>query len=169
MAARKPGRGVNAKGRSKRRGKFVALGNGMLTSEAWLSLSGPAVKYYIELRRRYNGSNNGELHLSLEAGKRLLHLGKATVLRAQQELEHKGLIRCTQAGGRVQRLASTWALTDESVGASPATHKYRSWDPPKKNPSVLRRTSPGPETDQIPPKPPPSGPSQDQIPAFSTA
>ncbi len=50
MTAKKPGRGVDRKGRSKKGGKFVRLGNSLLTSEAWRSLSGSAVKYYIELR-----------------------------------------------------------------------------------------------------------------------
>ena len=72
---KKPGRGVDNKGRSKKGGKFVRLGDGMLTSEAWRSLSHSAIKYYIELRRRYNGSNNGELHLSLDEAVRVLHMG----------------------------------------------------------------------------------------------
>ena len=119
------GRGVDHKGRSKNRGKFVALGDGMLTSEAWRSLSGSAIKYYVELRRRFNGMNNGELHLSLEQANKHLGMARDTVLRVQQELVDKGFVRMTRRGGFHQRLATTWALTDESVPPMPARLSLR--------------------------------------------
>jgi len=127
----KPGRGTNKKGRSKTRGKFVALGDGLVTSEAWRSLGGPAVKYYIELRRRFTGVNNGHLYLGLDEAKNLLHIGKTTALRAQQELAEKGLIRRTRAGGFHQRAAARWALTDQPVGTQPPTHSFKKWKPKK--------------------------------------
>ena len=74
-AANGRGRGIDRQGRSKRRGKFVALGNGLLTSAAWRSLSGGAIRYYIELRRRFNGMNNGELHLSVREAVDALGMG----------------------------------------------------------------------------------------------
>ena len=85
MAIKKPGRGVDRKGRSKRGGKFVRLGTGLLTSEAWRALSGSAIKYYVELRRQFNGTNNGDLHLSLHEAHKRLGMAKDTTLRAQQE------------------------------------------------------------------------------------
>lgn len=127
------GRGADRTGRSKKRGKFVALGDGLLTSEAWRSLSGSAIRYYIELRRRYNGINNGDLHLSLDEAKSVLRMGKATALKAQQELEKKGFIRKTKQGGFHQRLATTWALTDESTAAALPTHAYKNWKPESKS------------------------------------
>ena len=123
----KPGRGVTRKGRSKKRGKFVLLGDGMLTSEAWGSLSGSAIKYYVELRRQFNGVNNGDIHLSLEQAHKRLGMAKDTALRAQKELADKGFIRMTKLGGFHQRLATTWALTDEPVPPTPATHDYKNW------------------------------------------
>lgn len=131
-------RGVDRKGRSKRRGKFVALGDGMITSEAWRSLSGSAIKYYVELRRQFNGRNNGDLHLSLARANKLLGMAKDTVLRAQQELVDKGFIRMTMRGGFHQRLASTWALTDEAVPPTPASYDYKSWRRQKKISSVQK-------------------------------
>ncbi len=126
-----PGRGTNRKGRSKKRGKFVALGEGLITSTAWRSLSGGAIRYYIELRRRFNGMNNGELHLSLEESNKRLGMAKDTAMRAQQELVEKGLIRMTKRGGFHQRLATEWALTDEPTAAVVPSHDYKSWQPPK--------------------------------------
>ncbi len=128
---------MDRKGRSKRGGKFVRLGNGLLTSDAWRSLSGSAIKYYIELRRHYNGRNNGGLHLSLEAARKQLGMARGTVLRVQQELAEKGFIRMTKRGGFHQRLATTWALTDEPAPAVSPTYDYKSWTP-KRNPSVQK-------------------------------
>ena len=125
--AKKPGRGVDAKGRSKRRGKFVALGNELLTSAAWRSLPGSAIKYYVELRRRFNGWNNGEIHLTADECKTLFGMSKHTVIRAQLELQEKGLIHMTRRGGFHQHLATTWALTDEPTGTRPPTHAYKTW------------------------------------------
>ena len=123
----KPGRGINRKGRAKRQGKFVALGDGLLTSDAWCSLSGGAVRYYIELRRRYNGLNNGELHLSLREAIQTLGMGQATAWRAQKELVEKGLIQRVEDGNFQTRLATTWRLTDEPAGKKLPTNDYKKW------------------------------------------
>jgi hypothetical protein len=136
MATKKPGRGVDRKGHSKTRGRFVALGNGLLTSDAWRSLSGSAIRYYVELRRQFNGMNNGHLHLSHEQTKKTLGMGSHTVLRAQKELQDKGLIRMTMQGGFSQRLATTWALTDEAVPPMRATHDFKNWRRTKRKTSL---------------------------------
>jgi hypothetical protein len=53
----------------------------LVNSDAWRTLSGPAIKVFLELRTRYHGGNNGRLHLSLDEAARLLGLGKSTVQR----------------------------------------------------------------------------------------
>ena len=87
MASSRKGRGVNAKGRSKRGEQFVPVPYPMAHSAAWRSLSGPAVKVYVELRSRFNGGNNGELSLSLDEASRLLGISKSTAKRAFAELK----------------------------------------------------------------------------------
>ena len=67
---------LNAKGRNIGDGQYAQLSYGFLQSAAWRSLSGPAVKVWLELRTRFHGTNNGQLIFSLEEGKRLLGLGK---------------------------------------------------------------------------------------------
>ena len=84
------GRGTNRKGRSRKGGQFVPIPHEMLRSDAWRSLSGAAAKVYVELRSRFNGGNNGDLSLSMDEAKRLLHIGKSTAARAFKELEEKG-------------------------------------------------------------------------------
>ena len=133
MAAKKPGRGVDKKGRSKKGGKFVRLGDGLLTSVAWRSVPGSSVRYYVEMRRQFNGTNNGSIHLSLDEANKRLGMARDTTLRAQKELTDKGLIRMTKRGGFAQRLATTWALTDEPVPPTPPTHDYKNWKGKKKH------------------------------------
>lgn len=113
-------------------GQFIKIPYVMALCEAWRSLSGPAVKVWIELRCRYNGNNNGNLSLSWDEGARLLGLGKTTVGRAFKELEAKGFIVMTQRGQWYGRMATTWAVTDRSLKGHLATHEYRKWRKPKK-------------------------------------
>lgn len=141
MARRRSGRGVNSTGRSKQGGQFVPIPYDMAASIAWLSLSGAAIKVYVELRRRFNGGNNGDLSLSLDEAARLLHLGKATVARAFAELEAKGFIRMTARGRWYGRQATAYAVTDRPVGRNPPTNAWRAWRPaPKIRSSVPIRT-----------------------------
>ena len=87
MPRKRNGRSADATGRSKRGGQFVPILYDMAASIAWLSLSGAAIKVYVELPAAlFNGGNNGDL-LSLDEAARLLNLGKATVARAFAELE----------------------------------------------------------------------------------
>ena len=132
------GRGVNRKGRSKKGGRFVPIPHDMLSSVAWRSLGGAAVKVYVELRSRFNGGNNGDLSLSMDEAARLLHMSKATVWRAFVELEEKGFIAKTKPGHWYGRRATTWAVSDRPHGPQPPTNAWRDWRP-KNNSSVPRR------------------------------
>src|SRR5215510_4634849 len=115
------GRGVNATGRSKRGGQFVPIPYDMAESAAWRSLSGAAVKVYVELRHRYNGGNNGVLSLSLDEAARLLYLGKATVARAFTELEAKGFVHMKLRGRWYGRQATAYSVADRPFGTHPPT------------------------------------------------
>jgi hypothetical protein len=138
MARKRPrlGRPVNAKGRSKGDGQYVSLPYDMLHSVAWRSLSGPAVKVWLELRTRFHGANNGRLIFSLDEAARLLGLGKSTVRRALIELQDKGFIACTRKGQWYGRLASEWATADLAFNGAPATKAWKAWRP---NPAAHSR------------------------------
>lgn len=143
---RRLGRPVDKTGRSKGVEQYAPLPYAMLHSPAWRSLSGPAVKVFLELRTRFHGANNGRLVLSLEEAKRLLGLGKTTVQRSLEELQEKGLIVCTKKGQWYGRLASTWATTDRPTDSAPAPQSWKTWQPsnrPKRPPKKSKR---GPET-----------------------
>jgi hypothetical protein len=136
------GRKVNATGRSIGEGQYASVAYSFLQSAAWRSLSGPAVKVWLELRTRYNGGNNGKLALSLDAAARVLRLGKATIARALAELEEKGFIVRTKRGKWYGREASLYRTTDKSAGGSPPTNDWKHWQPPEKQ-------SLGSETDPL--------------------
>jgi hypothetical protein len=133
------GRKVNATGRSKGEGQYVPLPYAMLHSPAWRSLSGQAVKVFLELRTRFHGANNGRLILSLEEASRLLRLGKATVQRALDELQEKGFVIRTRKGQWYGRLASTWAVVDRPIEGMGSTQGWKTWQPAPK----LKKTKRG--------------------------
>jgi len=110
---------------------FVPLLKGMLTSDAWRHLSGPAVKVWCELNGRYHGSNNGELSLSLLEAARLLGLSKTTAKRAFEELEAMGFIKLRRKGTKLGRQASEWSVTHQRMGTHAPTNEWRSWRPDK--------------------------------------
>lgn len=126
--------------------QFFTMGYRTAQSPAWRSLNGPAVKVFIELRTRFNGRNNGRLHLSLEESKRLLGLGKSTVARALEELEEKGFIKKTRQGQFYGRMASEYALTEKPLNGYPATKDWRQWSPQKSRALKLQKQNRGPET-----------------------
>ncbi len=125
----KPGRGVDKKGRSKGNARHDRLYAELTGSAAWLSLSGNAVKVLIDLRRTFNGTNNGALAYSIDKAAKRLGIGKATVKRMLDELQEKGFIKKTSAGGFSQRMAATFALTDRPIGDAMPTNEWRQWPP----------------------------------------
>lgn len=104
----------------------------MARSDAWRSLSGNAVRIWVELRARYNGRNNGDLSLSHGEAVDLLAIGRATVSRAFSQLEDRGFIRKTRQGSTQGRLATTWAITDRPMRpGEPTTNEWQGWRFPK--------------------------------------
>lgn len=97
----------------------------MTQHPVWRSLSGNAIKVFIEMRGRFNGSNNGKIRLSLEDGARTLGMGKETIRRATQELVAKGFIVQTKAGHFYGRKATEWRLTDCECDGQPATRDWQ--------------------------------------------
>ena len=108
----------------------------MLRSDAWRSLSGAAVKLWLELHTRYNGGNNGKLHLSMNEAAERLGLGKATVKRAYDELQEKGFLVLETPGNWYSRRAHDWRLTSKPMqtarGKIPPTLDWQHWRPPEK-------------------------------------
>lgn len=127
---------MDGKGKRGDKEQYVPLPYLQLKSEVWRSLSGAAVKVWLELHTRYNGGNNGKLHLSMNEAAELLGLGKATVKRAFDELAEKGFIVLETPGNWYSRRAHDWRLTSKPMqtpkGKTAPTLDWRNWRPPKK-------------------------------------
>ncbi len=148
-------------GKRSAEGQYVPLPYGLLKSAAWRSLSGAAVKLFLELHTRFHGSNNGQVRLSLNEAVEALGLGKATIQRAYVELEAKGFVVLQTAGDWYHRRAHEWRLTTKPTetpkGNLPATNEWRMWKP---------KTERGSDTD---PSPRPMGPPQNPRPRSGSA
>lgn len=122
-----PNRKANVKGRSKKSGQFFALHYVMARSYAYRSLSGNAMKVFIELRCRYNGSNNGKLSLSLREAAKLLGMSQSSAKRSFDELIEKGFIERKKEGHWYGRKAAEYAVTDAKLDGQPPTNKWQTY------------------------------------------
>ena len=104
----------------------------MLCSTAWRSLKGGDIKIYFELRRRFNGKNNGELFLSRSEACKLLGLGNGSAQSGFKRLEERGFIKIAKRGGFMGRQANQYILSEKSYKGNNPTNDWRSWRPPKK-------------------------------------
>jgi len=76
------------------------LSRKMLASKQWKELSPSAKLFYIHLKRKYNGSNNGKIRLYYSElnGNRGIS-SDSTISKASKELEKKEWITRTKKGG----------------------------------------------------------------------
>lgn len=134
------GRRHDAKGRSRRRGRFVLLHHWMLNSPAWRSLGPASRAIYLELAKIYNGSNNGEIGLGVRRVARLIHIAKDTASKCFRELEAKGFIRRNVCGSFDWKLKheTTWILTEHPFGSALATRDFMRWQPEDSKPGPKR-------------------------------
>lgn len=124
-------RRYNKTGRSKGDPRHVRLYHWMMKSEAWRSLDCRARCALIELYALYNGSNNGELFLSVRELANRLGCGKATAHNALKTLEDRGLIRAKERGGFnvKHRHATTWILNEFPCADRLPSKEFMRWLP----------------------------------------
>lgn len=136
---RKPGRRVNATGRSIGGDAHHArLYQWELRSAAYRSLSMGARALLVELKALHNGHNNGDLFLSVREAARRLGCGKNLAAKLFCELEERGFIRPNEVGAFNMKAASgrgkatSWILTEHPVGnATTGTKDFMRWRPAK--------------------------------------
>lgn len=89
---------------------------------------------YVSLRWRFNGSNNGDISMSVREAVAEVRISKDTAGAAFKELQEKGFVRCNQPGSFNWKagLASTWILTEERYRNDLATKEFLNWVPQKK-------------------------------------
>ena len=135
---RKRGRGVNATGRNDTE-QYVALPYNMLRSVAWRSLSGSAVRVYLELHCRFHGNNNGKLSLSMDEASKLLKIGKSTAKNAFDDLIDKGFLVVTRPGQWLGRQATEYRLTTKQCAGHRPTNDWKHWRSGKKAPMAAKQ------------------------------
>lgn len=91
---------------------FAQLFHYMLDCEALRYASPPAVKVLLRLVKRFNGSNNGRIAMSVRQAAAECDLAFNTVRRALAELQEKGFIAIATPGGfsLKDRHATEWHL-----------------------------------------------------------
>lgn len=134
---RKPGRGVDAKGRSNGTERHLQMFHFLLKSAAWESLVPVERALFIEVAQRYDGYNNGRIGLGVRDAAAAIHAAPNTVTAAFDTLVERGLLELTRDSSFGQKkLVREWRVTCFSTGpwdspAARATHDYQRWRPPE--------------------------------------
>ena len=134
-------------------GRHVQLPEWLQASEAWATLKPGPRALYIELKRRYNGSNNGEIFLSYRDAACALNAHRNTVGAWFDELQERGFITLTtppHLGPSGIGQASKWALEElPTPDGKPAGKAFMRWRE-KQKPRTKNRTPRHKECDAKP-------------------
>ncbi len=125
--------------RDKRRskgGKFVRLDEWFQAQPAWATLKPGPRALYMELKRRYNGGNNGRIPMAAREAAVLLNVHRNTVSGYFEDLEERRLIRATKRGHLGEGghgIASLWLLCElPSHDGKPPDLGFQKWKPGEK-------------------------------------
>lgn len=120
-----------AKGRGKKGHKHVQLWRSMQDSQAWQALSLPARCTWLEIMRRFNGYNNGEIALSCREVSELCHVSKSTASNAFTELIENGFIKVGQYSSFTCKYKKSrrWIITHYPLNKKAPTNEWRNWTP----------------------------------------
>jgi len=102
-----------AMGKRRRSGglQHVGIERRTLNEKPWQELSSPAKIFYMYLKGRHNGSNNGSIKLPYSAMKNVKGCSNArTIAKAVKELEGKNWIQRKKKGG-LHRYDNLYKLT----------------------------------------------------------
>ena len=119
------------KHQKKGAGRHVQLQEWLQQTEAWATLTPGPRALYIELKRRFNGTNNGKIYLSHRDAAEAINVHRNTIGGYFRELEERGLIRMTKGahlGSEGYGRAAQWALCEmPTCDGVKADHAFRTW------------------------------------------
>lgn len=121
---------ANATGRNETV-RFVALHHYMLKCPAWETMPGTSLKILIEVWKRHNGVNNGEIvYGTREAAQ--VGIGKSQAAVALKDLQDRGFLKVARNSTFTLKTkeARTWILTTERYQDQPPTREFMRWVPP---------------------------------------
>lgn len=142
MAGKRKSRAVDATGRNKY-DRHVRLHHWLLESPAWRSLNPCARAALIEFYSLYNGSNNGDIFLSVRHLAERLGINPRTASKALADLTERGFIRVRQKGSFNQKVksATIWILTEFSYADQLPGKDFMRWQPPVKIQNTVARSA----------------------------
>tara|TARA_R100000322_G_scaffold94439_4_gene58922 strand:+ start:97681 stop:98109 length:429 start_codon:yes stop_codon:yes gene_type:complete len=112
-------------------GRHVQLPEYLQRTQAWATLKPGPRALYIELKRRFNGSNNGNIILSYRDAAEALNAHRNTIGLWFRDLEERGFIAKTQGaylGPDGVGRAALWALTElPSANGKSASKAFLKW------------------------------------------
>ncbi|MEN5277434.1 hypothetical protein ABE527_10825 [Brucella sp. TWI432] len=118
---------------------YLQLHRWFLDCDAWRSLSVYARCLYIEIKRRYNGKNNGAISMSYREAEELVGCSNKPIPMAFRDLIERGFIKQERRGSfKGTPFATTWVLTelpqDEPVRSLIPSKEFMSWKPKPETP-----------------------------------
>lgn len=120
--------------------RFVQMFDWVQQTEAWATMPPGPRTLYIELKRRYSGSNNGQLFLSHRDAAKACHAHRNTVGNWFRVLQERGFITMTRGaflGPSGTGVAATWALTELPTSeGKKATMDFKKWKSPAQKPCM---------------------------------
>jgi DNA-binding transcriptional MocR family regulator len=123
--------GKRYKWQKKGAGRHVQLSEYLQASEAWATLKPGPRTLYIELKRRFNGKNNGRIILSHRDAANALNVHRNTVGPWFAELIERGFIMVTEGphlGPEGIGRATVWALQElPTADGRPAARGFATW------------------------------------------
>jgi hypothetical protein len=131
--------------------RWVMLYHWLLNSPAWQSLGLAARCLLIEVWKRHNGLNNGEISFSIREAAGSLKIAPNTANKAFHELEDKGFLKARQRGAfsLKSRHATTWQITAEPCGGQEASKEFMRWSLPSTQGPKIRKPASTVATDSI--------------------
>ena len=122
----------NAKGRNEYK-RFIQIDAHVFKCASYISLSGNAAKLLFQFTLLFNGTNNGEIYLSVRKAGEFCGISKGTAQRCINELIEKGFIKVNTKGSfdRKVKHATTYWLTMKANPGEQPTKEYMSWKPEK--------------------------------------
>lgn len=114
--------------------KFVQIDDWLMQSVAWQEMKPGPRMLYIELKRRFNGGNNGRIFLSHRDAATALKVGRDTVSGYFGVLIKHGFIAITRGhclGPAGIGQSSHYRLTEMPHEGAPATKEFMTWTPNK--------------------------------------
>lgn len=125
--------------------RFIQVFEWVLKTEAWKALDVYERALYIEMKMRFNGSNNGDISMSHREAARILNCSNKPIAAAFAGLQDKGFIRAVQKGsfdwksradGTTAGRATRWRLTELPADVpfkclSGPTQEFKNWRPEK--------------------------------------